>query len=135
LLTLWPTQHWPLIWGLVSFPVRAPFRIGGQSSVGNRRVHAGSADWGGSFLVAFQHPAGEFIAQNRLCSDTTLAIFVGAVILIMTVTNTEHPPAAATVLGMAIQPLDPLRIAVFIAAIILLAAIHFLFKSRLRDLI
>ena len=53
----------------------------------------------------------------------------------MAVTNTEHPPAAATVLGMAIQPIDLLRIAVFIAAIILLAAIHFRFKSRLRDLI
>ena len=86
-------------------------------------------------MLLFNSPAREFIAQNRLCSYTTLAIFVGAVILIMAVTNTEHPPAAATVLGMAIQPLDPMRIAVFIAAIILLAAIHFLFKSRLRDLI
>ena len=53
----------------------------------------------------------------------------------MAVANKEHPPAAATGLGMAIQPIDPLRITVVIAAIILLAAIHFLFKSRLQDLI
>jgi len=33
------------------------------------------------------------------------------------------------------QSLDPLRVAVFIAAIFLLALIHFLLKSRLRDLI
>lgn len=89
----------------------------------------------GCSLLIFDSSLGEFIAQNRLFSDSALAIAVGLVILIMAVTNTEHPPAAATVLGIAIQPLDPLRVAVFISAIILLALIHFLFKSRLQDLI
>lgn len=89
----------------------------------------------GFSLLFFQSSAGEFIAQNNFVFDLALATSVGLVILIMAVTNTEHPPAAATVLGMAIQPLDPLRTAVFIAAIILLALIHFVFKSRLQDLI
>jgi CBS-domain-containing membrane protein len=89
----------------------------------------------GCSLLIFHSSAGEFIAQNQVLSDIALAASVGMVILIMAVTNTEHPPAAATVLGMAIQPIDPLRTAVFIAAIILLALIHLLFKSRLHDLI
>ncbi|MDA0734503.1 MAG: HPP family protein [Chloroflexi bacterium] len=86
-------------------------------------------------LLLFDSSMGEIFAQNRFFSDSALAISVGLVILIMAVTNTEHPPAAATVLGMAIQPIDPLRTAVFISAIILLALIHYLFKFRLQDLI
>jgi len=89
----------------------------------------------GCSILIFHSSAGEFIAQNQFFSDLALATSVGLVILIMAVTNTEHPPAAATVFGMAIQTIDPLRTAVFIAAIILLALIHYIFKSRLQDLI
>lgn len=89
----------------------------------------------GCSLLFFNSPLVESIGQSSIFSDVGLAASVGLVILIMAVTDTEHPPAAATVLGISMQPLDPFRVAVFIASIVLLAIIHFLLKSHLRDLI
>jgi len=89
---------------------------------------------GGSVLV-FGSPAAATIAASRLFSDLSLASSVGVVILLMAVTNTEHPPAAGTVLGIAMQPLEPVRVVVFILAIVLLALIQLVLRPRIRDLI
>ena len=44
-------------------------------------------------------------------------------------------PAAGTVLGVAMQPWDPLRIAIIIASVILLALLKWILRTYLRDLI
>lgn len=86
-------------------------------------------------LLLFLSPVGDFLEQTRVLFDLTLAVSVGALILVMAITDTEHPPAAGTVLGVAMQPWDPVRVAVIIAAVILLALIKWLFHNYLRDLI
>jgi CBS-domain-containing membrane protein len=89
---------------------------------------------GCSFLV-FSSPMGGFIEHSRFLSDLSLAISLGLVILIMAVTNTEHPPAAGTVLGMALQAFDPVPTVVFVVAIIMLSMIQYFLRSHLHDLI
>ena len=49
-------------------------------------------------------PVGVFFDEPRLLFDLTLALAVGMLILVMAVTDTEHPPAAGTVMGVALQP-------------------------------
>jgi CBS-domain-containing membrane protein len=62
------------------------------------------------------------------------SLAVGASIFTMVVTNTEHPPAAGTALGVAITGIS---LDVFIAvvmSIILLSLTHRFFKPYMRDL-
>lgn len=59
---------------------------------------------------------------------------VGLSIFIMVVTDTEHPPASGTALGIAIRGFSlEVTIAVVTSAIIL-SLTHHLFKGHLRDL-
>ena len=67
--------------------------------------------------------------------DLSLAVSVGLLILVMAITDTEHPPAAGTVLGMATRPWELKTTAIIIGAVLLLAAIHYLLRSSLPDLI
>ena len=52
----------------------------------------------------------------------------------MAVTDTEYPPAAGTVLGIATQPWGLEIVGIILGAVALLAGIHRLLRSRLRDL-
>lgn len=62
------------------------------------------------------------------------SLAVGASIFTMVVTDTEHPPAAGTALGVAITGIS-LRIFIAVAlSIILFSVIHRFFKPYLRDL-
>ena len=62
------------------------------------------------------------------------ALAVGLSIFIMVVTDTEHPPAAATALGIVIRGIS-LRVTIaVIASALLLSLIRRLFKPHLRDL-
>ena len=53
----------------------------------------------------------------------------------MAVTDTEHPPAAGTMLGMSTRTRDPEIFAVIVGAVLLLAAIKRVLRRYLRDLI
>ena len=53
----------------------------------------------------------------------------------MAVTDTEHPPAAGTVLGMATRTWDPRITFIGMFAILLLAVVKRLLQKYLRDLI
>lgn len=55
-------------------------------------------------LLMFSSPVGDFLSQTRWLIDPELALSVGLLILIMAVTNIEHPPAAGTVLGISMRP-------------------------------
>jgi CBS-domain-containing membrane protein len=89
----------------------------------------------GCSLLVFSSPAGGFIEHSRLLSDFSLALSLGTVILVMAITNTKHPPAAGTVLGMSLQAFDPVRMVVFLVAILMLSIIQYLLRSHLHDLI
>jgi CBS domain-containing membrane protein len=63
------------------------------------------------------------------------SIAVGLSIFIMVITDTEHPPASGTALGVAAAGFSlKIAIAVIVSAIIL-SLIHHFFKQHLRDLV
>lgn len=67
--------------------------------------------------------------------DIIAAFAMGLVILIMAVTDTDHPPAAATALGFALQDLDWMLVALFAAAVLALAGLKALMRRWLNDLV
>ena len=56
-------------------------------------------------------------------------------IVLMAITDTEHPPAAGTVLGMSTRVFDPSIFAIIIGAVIVLAVMKRILRRYLRDLI
>jgi len=75
-------------------------------------------------------PAGSVLAQ-----DGVYALAVGGAMFVMAITNTEHPPAAGTALGVVMAGCSVpvvMGVAVGVGA---LSLIHTLLKPVLRDLI
>lgn len=62
------------------------------------------------------------------------SLAVGATIFTMVVTDTEHPPAAGTALGVAMTGVSLDVFIAVIISIILLSLIHRFFKSHMKDL-
>jgi len=62
------------------------------------------------------------------------SLAVGATIFTMVVTDTEHPPAAGTALGVAMTGISLDVFIAVIISIILLSLIHRFFKSHMKDL-
>jgi CBS-domain-containing membrane protein len=62
------------------------------------------------------------------------ALAVGLSILIMVVTDTEHPPAAGTALGIAMSGSSSKIIVAVIASAIVLALVRHFFRRYIRDL-
>lgn len=69
-----------------------------------------------------------------LYSTLIYSLAVGISMFIMVVTDTEHPPAAGTALGIALSGITLPVLIVVVVSIVLLSAIHRLFKPYLRDL-
>ena len=86
-------------------------------------------------LILFAAPVTDFLDDLGLLRDLSLALSVGILILIMAVTDTEHPPAAGTVLGFSTRGWDLSTTVIIIAAVVLLAVIKRLLTPYLRDLI
>ncbi len=88
----------------------------------------------GCTLLLFSSPLEEFFTDSTLRA-AIMAASLGLLMLIMSTSDTEHPPAAGTVLGIATKPWDPLTLAIIIGAVLLLALIKFLLHRYLHDLI
>ena len=73
-------------------------------------------------------------SSHHLAADIAAAMTLGVVILLMSITDTEHPPAAATGLGFALQSLEFTLVMLFIAAVLTLAAGKVIFRAYIRDL-
>jgi len=76
-----------------------------------------------------------FPQETPLAKDAVYALAVGAAMFTMTLTNTEHPPAAGTALGVVIAGCTTRIVLGVIVGITLLALIHRLLKPILRDLV
>lgn len=73
-------------------------------------------------------------ASSSLHSTIVYALAIGLSILLMVITDTGHPPASGTALGVAVRGFSlDITIAVMTSAIIL-SLIHHLFKRHLKDL-
>lgn len=81
----------------------------------------------GSLCTLIPHP-------TFLSSIIVYSLAVGLSIFIMVITNTEHPPASGTALGVVLRGLSlEVTIAVITSAI-MLALVHHYFKRYLKDL-
>ena len=83
------------------------------------------------FSTALEDPA----ADSTVLRAAILAASLGLLMLLMSTTDTEHPPAAGTVLGIAVKPWDPITLSIIVGAVLLLALIKFLLHRYLHDLI
>ena len=81
----------------------------------------------GSVSTLIPHPPSINVI---MCS-----IAVGLSIFLMIITNTEHPPASGTALGVAINGFHPnVALAVIVSAVTL-SAIHYSLRKYLKDLV
>jgi CBS-domain-containing membrane protein len=69
------------------------------------------------------------------CSAMAYSLAVGLSIFIMVVIDTEHPPAAATALGLAIMGFSLDAAIAVVTSAVLLALAHRFLKPFLRDLV
>ena len=86
-------------------------------------------------LALFILPIASVLDGVMPLRNLVLAALVGVLIVVMAVTDTEHPPAAGTVLGMSTRAWDPEVFAIIIGAVVLLAVIKRVLRRYLRDLI
>ena len=64
----------------------------------------------------------------------SFAVVVGLMILVMAITDTEHPPAAGIAIGMASREWEAEIFGGIIGAVLVLAALKVLLRRRLRNL-
>ena len=78
---------------------------------------------------------GSFIATHSVYLDLTMTLSVGLLILVMAVTDTEHPPAAGIAIGMTGREWTPEVFGAILGALALLAVIKLVLRQHLRDLL
>ena len=77
---------------------------------------------------------GQFTIEWEWITWLVYALAVGLSIFLMTITNTEHPPASGTALGVAAHGYSWQTVVFILACAVGLAIIRRLFRRQLRDL-
>ena len=85
-------------------------------------------------VFLFLGPIEAFLSNREVLLHLSFAAAVGMAMLLMAITNTEHPPAAGTALGMASRDFDLLIFFSIIGAVALLAVMKLALRPQLRDL-
>ncbi len=85
-------------------------------------------------VILLVGPAEAFLTDWEYVRNLSYALAMGAAVLLMAITNTEHPPAAGTALGMASREFDILIFFSIIGAVGLLAILKLALRPYLRDL-
>ena len=91
----------------------------------------------GVAIVGFLHVIGVegYSNGSRYVVDIAAALSVGIGILLMVVTNTEHPPAAGTSLGLIIHTFDWTSVVFILCSVTLLSLIRLLLRRRMINLL
>ncbi|MCH8296458.1 MAG: HPP family protein [Chloroflexi bacterium] len=84
-------------------------------------------------VVLFTGSVETFIAAQGVY--LAMALSVGLLLLVMAVTDTEHPPAAGIVIGMSSREWTPEVFGAILGALVLLAVIKLALRKHLRDLL
>jgi len=87
------------------------------------------------YYIFLTGPLGELAIKWEFISWFACALSVGLSIFLMTITNTEHPPAAATALSVVIYGWSYQLVIFVLAGAISLAVARRLLRFCLRDLI
>jgi CBS-domain-containing membrane protein len=82
----------------------------------------------GALCALISHP-------HFLSAALVGSLAVGLSILIMVITDTEHPPAAGTALGVALSGFSLTLLLSVLTSIVALSVIHKVFRPRLRNLV
>ncbi len=85
--------------------------------------------------LAFGSLFAIFLNGTALMQDFMYAFAVGGAMLTMAITNSEHPPAAGTALGVVINGFSFRIVLGVIIGVLVLAIIHRLLRPILRDLV
>lgn len=72
---------------------------------------------------------------NTAVTVFSLALSVGISLFVMVASDTEHPPACGTAMGIAHAEFNPLLLVSLVAAAVILALIRALLKPYLKDLV
>lgn len=72
--------------------------------------------------------------NHYACNAALYALSVGLVMFVMVITDTEHPPAAGTALGVCIEGYNPDVIITVLGAALLLSYVRWQFRKYMRDL-
>ena len=86
-------------------------------------------------LILFSGVTNYYLEAAAPIRNITMAASVGVLIIVMALTDTEHPPAAGTVLGLTTKAWDFSTVLIVIAAVALLACIKVVLHRYLRDLL
>jgi CBS-domain-containing membrane protein len=87
------------------------------------------------YFIFLSGPLGELILGWEFSTLFVYALAVGLSIFLMVITNTEHPPAAGTALGIAAHEWSHQVVLFILLSVIILAVIHKLMRSRFKDLV
>lgn len=91
---------------------------------------------GGQLVGFFCGALSGLIPTSYYFPDALIfSVAVGLSILIMVITDTEHPPAAGTALGVAISGFSIEVFFSLLISVVVLSIIHHFFKAYLRDLV
>ena len=86
------------------------------------------------YFAFFTGPPGRLLANWQFVAYIVYAVAVGLAMFIMAVTNTEHPPAASTALGIVAHEWSYQVVIFILLAVIILAIVRRLLRRYLRDL-
>ena len=87
-----------------------------------------------SFII-FTGGTESFFTDNTQYLDLAMALSVGLLILVMAVTDTEHPPAGGIAIGMTSREWTPEVFGAILGALMLLSVIKLVLRRQLRDLL
>ncbi|MDE2938006.1 MAG: HPP family protein [Chloroflexota bacterium] len=104
-----------------------------------RRVvggHMVSVIVGTFFSMTFLAPElGDLVSTSQSVRDLFAVLSVGLSMLLMAVTDSEHPPAAGTALGLVITGWTPSAVLFVVLGSVILSVIHLLLRPYLKNLL
>ena len=86
-------------------------------------------------VIIFTGGMESFFTDNTQYLDLAMALSVGLLMLVMAVTDTEHPPAAGIAIGMTSRAWTPEVFGAILGALVLLSVIKLVLRRHLRDLL
>ena len=84
-------------------------------------------------VMLFAGSIESFVETHSQFHALMMACSVGLLILVMAVTDTEHPPAAGIVIGMSSREWTPEVFGAILGALVLLGVIKLVLRRHLRD--
>ncbi len=78
---------------------------------------------------------GEVVSTSNLVRDLVAVLSVGLSTLLMVLTDTEHPPAAGTALGLVVVGWAPSSVVFVLVGTLILSGTHLLLRPYLKDLL